>query len=152
MTRFRGLIWPIAASAVWMIVAGIVPAALALTDGDTFVCQLGGGNGIVLTFRLSQQADTFALTGAWDDASLSPLLPVYGAVLEDPNFGIVGGLTYVGFAGRPLSRSPFGALPRGVHVQFRLRPGEFREEPALTGRWADDRGAHGPMSCNPPAP
>jgi hypothetical protein len=73
--------------------------------------------------------------------------PGYGAVLDDPNFDIVGGLTYVGFAGRSLPGAPFAALPRGVHVQFRLAASESRGL-ELTGRWADDRGAFGRMGCN----
>ena len=133
---------------LWAVSILAVPAsAYALADGEVFACQLGGGNSIVLTFQLSQQGNTFALTGQWDDASLSPFLPVYGAVLQDPAFGIVGGLTYVGFTGQPLPGAPFGTLPRGVHVQFRLAANVARGF-ELTGRWADDLGAFGRMGCN----
>jgi hypothetical protein len=126
-----------------------VAAGHALGDGDTLACELGGGNGITLALRVTGPSDpSWALTGRWDDASLSPHLPVHGALLEDPNFGLVGGLTYVGFTGRPLPRAPFGVLPRGVHVQFRLAPPEERGSGYdLVGRWADDRGAHGPIGC-----
>jgi hypothetical protein len=133
---------------LWAVSTLAVPAsAYALANGEVFACQLGGGNSIVLTFQLSQQGNTFALTGKWDDASLSPFLPVYGAVLEDPNFDIVGGLTYVGFTGQSLPGAPFGTLPLGVHVQFRLAASDLRGFD-LTGRWADDRGAFGRMGCN----
>lgn len=124
-------------------------AASALANGETFTCDLTGGNDISLTFRLSGGlAPPLALTGQWDDASLSPLLPVYGAVLLDTNFGIVGGLTYVGFTGLPLPGAPFATRPRGVHVQFRLAEADAGGPFTLTGRWADNRGARGGMGCN----
>lgn len=133
---------------LWMAWTLATPTvASALADGETFTCELTGGNGISLTFRLSGLGSTLALTGQWDDASLSPLLPVYGAVLLDPNFDIVGGLTYVGFTGLPLPGAPFATRPRGVHVQFRLAETASRTF-TLTGRWADDRGARGRMGCN----
>jgi hypothetical protein len=132
----------------WTLAAPTVASALA--DGETFTCELAGGNDIALTFRLSGVfgSPSFALTGQWDDASLSPLLPVYGAVLQDPNFDIVGGLTYVGFTGLPLPGAPFGTRPRGVHVQFRLAEAPAGGPFTLTGRWADNRGARGRMACN----
>jgi hypothetical protein len=145
MGKVPGLI---VAIALWTASALAVPeSAYALANSEVFVCQLGGGNSIVLTFQLSQQGNTFTLTGKWDDASLSPFLPVYGAVLEDPNFGIVGGLTYVGFTGQSLPGAPFATLPLGVHVQFRLAASSVRGF-ELTGRWADDGGAFGRMGCN----
>ena len=145
MATLPRLLVAIALWAAWTLAAPTVASALA--DGETFACELAGGNDISLTFRLSGLGSTLALTGQWDDASLSPLLPVYGAVLVDPNFDIVGGLTYVGFTGLPLPGAPFATRPRGVHVQFRLTETDSRAF-TLTGRWADDRGASGRMGCN----
>jgi hypothetical protein len=122
-------------------------SASALMDGDTLTCTLSGGNSITVAFRLSGPGPTLALAGQWDDASLTPLLPIYGALLDAPNFGIVGGFTYVGFTGDPLPGAPFAIQPLGVHVQFRLAPaGASRFD--LIGRWADDLGARGRMGCN----
>jgi hypothetical protein len=149
MARLPRLLVAIGLWAAWTL--AVPTSASALTDGDTLTCTLGGGNGITLTFRLSGPGSTpgptLALAGHWDDASLTPLLPVYGALLDDPNFGIVGGLTYVGFTGDPLPGAPFAIQPLGVHVQFRLAPAGAPQF-ALIGRWADDRGERGRMGCN----
>ena len=132
--------------------ASTPPAAAALADG-AYHCILTGGNGIVVDFRLTEQGPApgsgfFALTGQWDDASLTPFLPIFGAALTDPNFEVVGGFTFVGFReNSPLPGAPFGSRPAGVHVQFRLE--EVPAAPAVTyrGRWADNRGNVGRMGC-----
>jgi hypothetical protein len=129
------------------------PAAAAIADGS-YHCNLTGGNSIVVDFRLTEQGPPpgsgfFALTGQWDDASLTPFLPIFGAVLTDPNFEVVGGFTFVGFReNSPLPGAPFGARPAGIHVQFRLEEvltgaGAI----AFRGRWADNRGNFGRMTC-----
>jgi hypothetical protein len=129
------------------------PAAAVLADG-LYQCSLTGGNSIVVDFRLTEQGSPpgsgfFALTGQWDDASLTPFLPIFGAVLVDPNFNIVGGFTFVGFRpNSPLPGAPFASRPAGIHVQFRLDevpPGPT--VPGFRGRWADNRGNFGRMTC-----
>lgn len=128
-------------------------SAGALSEG-AFHCALGGGNGIVVDFELkasggNAQGDFFQLTGQWDDASLTPLLPIFGSVLTDSNFGVVGGFSRVGFrVNTPLPGSPFASWPAGIHVQFRLtEPPIGGVALPFTGRWADNRGNRGSMSC-----
>jgi len=142
----------------WLVSAHVVVLALgagpaaALTAG-AYHCELLGGNGILVDFQLAPQGsnaqgDVFSLIGQWDDASLTPLLPIYGSVLTDPNFGVVGGFTHVGFRpNAPLPGAPFAARPAGIHVQFRLTEPTGRDEQALVGRWADNRGNSGRMRC-----
>lgn len=125
------------------------PAAATLSEGS-YHCILTGGNSIVVDFQLSQQGggEFFALTGQWDDASNTPFLPIFGAVLTDPAFNIVGSFTRVGFRGVPLPGSPFGSLPAGIHVQFQLDevpPGPRGAD--FAGRWADNLGNFGRMAC-----
>ncbi len=144
MPRLPRLLVAIGLWTVWTL--AVPTSASALQDGDTLTCTLGGGNSIAIVLQLSGPGPTLALTGRWDDASLTPLLPVYGSLLVAQNFGIVGGFTYVGFTGDPLPGAPFGIEPLGVHVQFRLAEGAGAF--SHTGRWADDRGGRGRMGCN----
>lgn len=134
----------LAVSVLGLVGLGVAGGAEALTPG-TYVCQLTGGNSIVVTMEIIPQGSFFQAIGQWDDASLQPFVPVYGALVIDPNFGIVGGLTQVGFSGRPLPGAPFGTRPRGFHVQFRLD----EDGRQLVGSWADDRGSFGAMTCTP---
>jgi hypothetical protein len=136
----------------------------ALTPGK-YVCQLSGGNSIVVTLQIAQQAvlkegsvfvPVFSAVGEWDDASLSPRIPVYGSILVDPQFDIVGGLTQVSWntPSDALEGAPFGVLPVGIHVQFNLTEsgtefGIARIPKVLSGKWADDTGRFGLMSCAP---
>ena len=88
------------------------------------------------------------LTGQWDDASNTLFLPIFGAVLTDPAFNIVGSFTRVGFRGVPLPGSPFDSLPAGIHVQFRLDevpPGSRGAD--FASRWADNLANFGRMVC-----
>jgi hypothetical protein len=148
----------VGALVVAVALALTLPAAAALTDG-AYHCNLTGGNGIVVDFRLTEQGPNppgsgfFALTGQWDDSSLTPFLPIFGAVLVDPNFDVVGGFTYVGFRpNTPLPGSPFGSWPAGVQVQFRLEEVLAGPAVAFRGRWADNRGNVGRMTCTVTTP
>ena len=131
----------------------LTPNADAVLANGSYHCNLAGGNGIIVDFRLTEQGPPgtgfFALTGQWDDSSLTPFLPIFGAVLTDPHFNIVGGFTFVGFReNSPLPGSPFGSTPAGIHVQFQLD--ETRPGPALVdffGRWADNLANFGKMVC-----
>ncbi len=131
----------------------LAPDAAAVLANGSYHCSLSGGNGIIVDFRLTEQGPPgtgfFALTGQWDDLSLTPFLPIFGAVLTDTQFKIVGGFTFVGFRDNSsLPGSPFGSIPAGVHVQFRLD--EVPPGPAaidFRGRWADNRANFGRMAC-----
>jgi hypothetical protein len=49
----------IVAIGLWTASTLAVPASVhALANGEVSACQLGGGNGILLTFQLSQQGNT----------------------------------------------------------------------------------------------
>ena len=135
---------------VVIVVLALAPIAVAALSEGAYHCTLTGGNSIVVDFQLTQQGGGgfFALTGQWDDASNTPFLPIFGAVLTDPAFNIVGGFTRVGFRGVPLPGSPFDSLPAGIHVQFRLDevpPGPRGAD--FAGRWADNRANFGRMVC-----
>ncbi len=146
----------LAVGVLGLVALGLAGGAEALTPG-TYVCWLGG-NTIVVTMEITQQGNFFQAVGQWDDASLQPFLPVYGALVIDPNWGIVGGLTQVGFSKRPLPGAPFGKRPRGFHVQFRLAEAQdllraqLGNELVLVGSWADDGGSFGTMICTPTPP
>ena len=131
----------------------LTPNADAVLANGSYHCNLAGGNGIIVDFRLTEQGPPgtgfFALTGQWDDSSLTPFpadlrCGPHGSALQHRRGLHVRRVR----ENSPLPGSPFGSTPAGIHVQFQLD--ETRPGPALVdffGRWADNLANFGKMVC-----